>query len=120
MRRFNCVLFVSLIVVAISVLTAWSVQSTELRMVSAPTQAALRSSGPESASVAVIAKTHPLANAGADQTTPVGATVLLDGSQSSDLAGDGLTFKWSFVSVPAGSTAKLGNPAAVAPTFLID
>ena len=62
----------------------------------------------------------PIARAGADQTAPVGATVTLDGSGSSDVDGNALAFQWSLTSRPAGSTAVLSDPAAVAPAFTID
>jgi hypothetical protein len=62
----------------------------------------------------------PVANAGISQTVPVGTTVTLDGSRSTDVDGAPLTFSWSFVSIPAGSTAVLNNPTAVKPTFTVD
>ena len=62
----------------------------------------------------------PVANAGPDQSTSVGSTVQLDGSGSNDVDGDPLTFQWSFVSRPPGSTAVLTGPTAVTPTFLSD
>jgi len=60
----------------------------------------------------------PSANAGPDQTVPVGATVTLDGSGSQDVDGDQLAWTWSFVSVPAGSSAVLSSTTTVKPTFV--
>lgn len=62
----------------------------------------------------------PVANSGADQQVAVGATVELNGSASTSARGDALTYKWSLVSVPSGSTALLANPTAVRPTFVAD
>ncbi len=62
----------------------------------------------------------PDANAGAPQNVLVGATITLDGSQSSDANGDVLTYAWSVVSRPAGSTATLTSATSVNPTFVAD
>ena len=62
----------------------------------------------------------PVANAGPDQTVPVGETVQLDGTDSTDDDGDPLTYNWSFVSKPAGSSATLSDSSAVRPTFVVD
>ena len=64
--------------------------------------------------------TAPLADAGPDQTVFVGNTVPLDGSHSSDADDDPLSFQWSFVSLPAGSSAALSDPSAVSPSFIVD
>ena len=62
----------------------------------------------------------PIADAGSDQTVFAGDTVALDGSGSNDVDGDTLNFQWSFLSVPAGSTAALSDASAVNPAFVPD
>ncbi len=62
----------------------------------------------------------PVADAGANQTVFVGDTVTLDGSASSDVDGDALTYRWSLTTVPAGSAAVLSDATAVMPTFDVD
>ena len=62
----------------------------------------------------------PLAQAGPDRNVFVGAAVLLDGSASSDVDEDILTFSWSVALRPAGSSAVLSGPSVVNPTFIPD
>jgi PKD domain len=65
-------------------------------------------------------RTPPVANAGLDQTVGVGQTVQLDGSGSSDVDRDPLTFRWAFTTRPPQSQATLSNPSVVNPTFVAD
>ena len=62
----------------------------------------------------------PVANAGPDQSILVTEQVFLDGSASSDVNHDPLTFTWSFASKPEGSIAVLSDPNAAKPTFTVD
>ncbi len=77
------------------------------------------------ASVAVTAEKaniKPVANAGANKTITQGILAMLDGSLSNDIDGpvSPLTYSWTVVSIPTGSTAVLSNPADVMPTFTAD
>lgn len=62
----------------------------------------------------------PTANAGADQTVPLGAVVQLTGAASTDPEGSVLTYAWALVTRPAGSTATLANPTSATPSFTAD
>ena len=63
----------------------------------------------------------PSANAGRNQTVAVGAKVRLNGSQSSDASDSGsLSYSWSFLSKPAGSSAVLLDENSTSPSFAAD
>jgi hypothetical protein len=64
--------------------------------------------------------TRPIANAGVAQNINTRATVTLDGSGSSDSNSDPLTYAWSVVFQPIGSSATLSDASAVNPTFTPD
>jgi hypothetical protein len=69
---------------------------------------------------AAVANAAPVANAGRAQNVLSGQTVTLDGSDSSDANHDTLSYSWSFVSKPVGSTATLAGAASSKPTFTAD
>src|SRR5581483_11387726 len=62
----------------------------------------------------------PTANAGVPQSLHFGGTVHLDGSASTDPDGDALSYKWSLINKPSGSTAALSNSTIANPTFVAD
>ena len=62
----------------------------------------------------------PVADAGLDQTVPVGATVIVFGGASSDANGHSLTYAWELLSAPEGSSAALTTLVDVQTTFVID
>jgi len=64
--------------------------------------------------------TTPVADAGLPQAVLANDTVVLDGSQSSDVDDDTLTYRWSFVSLPAASYAELDSSDPVHPSFIAD
>jgi hypothetical protein len=62
-----------------------------------------------------------VAVAGPDQAiTVIGTVVHLNGSQSYSPGGLPITYQWSILSKPAGSTATLSGPTTATPSFLAD
>src|SRR5262249_43957659 len=76
-------------------------------------------SAPDTVQISTV-NSAPVANAGLDQTSFVGHIVQLDGSGSTDMDGDPLTYAWSIVSAPAGSGSTIQHPDMVRPTFIPD
>ncbi|MDH4161916.1 MAG: PKD domain-containing protein [Nitrospirota bacterium] len=70
--------------------------------------------------VTATANTAPVADAGLDRAVSTGTVVTLDGSASSDAEGGTLTYVWSFITKPAGSTAVFSNATGTNPTFTAD
>ena len=66
------------------------------------------------------ANSEPIANAGINQNVVVGASVTLDGTNSSDANRDQLTFRWVMMSKPTGSAATLSSAVSAKPTFVAD
>ncbi len=62
----------------------------------------------------------PVAHAGPDQSAVVTQTIMLDGSASSDVDANPLTFSWTLVQKPGASTTTLTGPTSVHPSFLVD
>ena len=62
----------------------------------------------------------PVANAGPNQTSRIGATVQLDGTSSSDFDGNRITYAWSLTSIPSGSSATLSSTTSAQPKFVLD
>jgi RHS repeat-associated protein len=62
----------------------------------------------------------PVARPGNNRSVSLGALVQLNGSASSDVDGDSLTYTWSLLSRPTGSSSALSSPAVVNPSFTAD
>tara|TARA_B110000211_G_scaffold234958_1_gene307792 strand:- start:4481 stop:6256 length:1776 start_codon:yes stop_codon:yes gene_type:complete len=62
----------------------------------------------------------PVANAGLDLSGLVGSEATLDGSLSTDIDNDSLTYNWTLVESPEGSAAILNNEDSESPTFIPD
>ncbi|MHC4109740.1 MAG: PKD domain-containing protein [Planctomycetota bacterium] len=80
--------------------------------------------GAQSAAAEVVIGTFnaaPVADAGPDQVViEIGTTVGLDGTNSSDPEGDGITYLWTITQRPVGSLAVLSDPCSPTPAFVAD
>lgn len=66
------------------------------------------------------ANAAPVANPGTAPDIVAGTKVTLNGSGSSDVDGDALSYAWALTGKPAGSAAALVGATTVAPTFVAD
>jgi hypothetical protein len=62
----------------------------------------------------------PVADAGVDLTGLVGVELTLDGSLSTDIDNDSLTYNWSLIESPEGSLVSLSNENSVSPSLTPD
>lgn len=67
-----------------------------------------------------VSNESPTADAGPDQQVFVGETAIFKGVASSDPDGDPLTFSWSLIARPAGSSAVLAGTTSSAPSLQPD
>lgn len=66
------------------------------------------------------ANTPPVASASAAQSASINTIVTLDGSKSSDVNGDVLSYAWTLTDKPAGSNVPLANPTSAKASFIPD
>ncbi|NGX17232.1 FG-GAP-like repeat-containing protein [Wenzhouxiangella sp. XN24] len=64
--------------------------------------------------------TPPVADAGLDQTVPVGGTAQFFGAGSFDANGDALTYRWRLAARPAESSAALDSTSGENTSFVVD
>jgi PKD repeat protein len=67
--------------------------------------------------VVINAVDRPIANAGEDTSGIIKKLIVLDGNKSYDPAGFPLTYSWSIVSAPSGSTAEISGPKIASTKF---
>ena len=67
-----------------------------------------------------VGNSAPVAEAGANQVVMIGDQVQLDGSTSTDIDGDTLTFSWSILDAPQGSVSTLEDSSKINTSFSPD
>jgi hypothetical protein len=77
-------------------------------------------SSPVLVEINILANQAPIANAGNDMEVVTGSLVSLNGTKSIDPEEDQLTYDWSVVSKPAGSSMIFGNTSLSKPVFQPD
>ena len=75
---------------------------------------------PDSVTISTEANVAPVAFPGYPRTVVLGDTVILNGSGSYDANGDDLSYHWTLVSAPPGSSATLINANTQNPSFVAD
>ena len=70
--------------------------------------------------LASAANLAPVAKPGVNQSVVTGTKVSVDASASSDPKGDSITYRWSLLFKPAGSTATLSSATTASATFTAD
>jgi cytochrome c553 len=70
--------------------------------------------------IAASANSAPTADAGTQQNVATGSVIALDGSGSQDADNDPLSYLWTMVSRPAGSSAALSDATLANPSFSAD
>lgn len=110
----------SLASVVTSSSSSLAISSVSSSKVASSVVSSLASSKSSSSASSAPRNTKPVANAGADKFGDLGNTLVLDGSASTDVDGDVLTYKWRVVSGPVGSAAQVVNYTTVKPTITLD
>ena len=77
------------------------------------------SSAPAAVTISTI-NSAPVADAGPDQSVSLIGTTVTLGGQSFDPDGDPISYSWSIITKPSGSSAALSDPASPNPTFVVD
>jgi hypothetical protein len=77
------------------------------------------SSQPATVTITTEAPLAPVANAGANRTVAMGNLVTLSGG-GTDPQNRSLTYQWSLINKPSGSTASLSSSVIADPTFMAD
>ncbi len=71
-------------------------------------------------SILSVSNLPPVAVAGINQSVPLNTLVNLDGSSSFDVSDAPLSYAWSIMTKPIGSTTSLNNATTVTPSFVAD